>query len=88
MTLFSWLVIGYFYGWGYCFLTDWHYQILWARGYQDLPHSFITFAVERFFGISLNDSLVMQVTAITFALIGLVVLCRWIKNKFYPKAPY
>lgn len=27
LTAFSWFVLGAFYGWGYCVLTDWHFAV-------------------------------------------------------------
>lgn len=43
ITLFSWLVLGIWYGFGYCFLTDWHWDIKRKLGETDLPASFITY---------------------------------------------
>ena len=33
LTAFSWFALGIFYGFGYCFLTDWHWQIREKLGY-------------------------------------------------------
>lgn len=47
ITAFSWFVLGIFYGWGYCFLTDWHYSI---RSNLDLvvdASSYIHFLLKR-----------------------------------------
>lgn len=53
-TLFSWFVLGIYYGWGYCFLTDWHYSILRKLGYQDLPYSYIKFCLDGIFQSNFN----------------------------------
>lgn len=48
LTAFSWFILGAFYGWGYCFLTDWHYQV---RNELDLvvdANSYIHFLLKRF----------------------------------------
>ena len=76
-TLFSWLILGYFYGWGYCFLTDWHYQILANRGLTDLPTSYITFMVERGTGWRPSDDIVILLTAILFAIVSLITYTLW-----------
>lgn len=46
LLLFSWLVLGFWMGFGYCFLTDWHYQVLRQLGVDDLPSSYIAFLIE------------------------------------------
>ncbi len=42
-TASSWFIIGIWYGFGYCFITDWHWQIKHKLGETDLPNSFITY---------------------------------------------
>jgi hypothetical protein len=31
LTTFSWFILGIFYGFGYCFLTDWHWEVRECR---------------------------------------------------------
>ncbi|MGM0587011.1 MAG: DUF2784 family protein [Bacteroidota bacterium] len=50
LTAFSWFVLGIWYGWGYCFCTDWHWQIRRHLGDSDLPQSYMTFLVEIWTG--------------------------------------
>lgn len=50
ITLFSWIVLGIWKGFGYCFLTDWHYQVLRTLGETGMPSSYIAFLVEKFTG--------------------------------------
>lgn len=50
ITLASWGLLGIWKGWGYCFLTDWHYQILRALGEKNMPSSYIAFLVEKLSG--------------------------------------
>ena len=50
ITLFSWGVLGIWYGFGYCFLTDWHYQVLRTLGETGMPSSYIAFLIEKFTG--------------------------------------
>lgn len=80
LTLVSWLGFGMFYGLGYCFLTDWHYQILEELGYTNLPYSFITFAIERFSGWRPNDQLVIDITGWVFAFVVLATFFVWISK--------
>lgn len=50
ITLFSWGILGVWYGFGYCFLTDWHYQVLRQLGETGMPSSYIAFLIEKFTG--------------------------------------
>ncbi|HNN03803.1 MAG TPA: DUF2784 family protein, partial [Leptospiraceae bacterium] len=54
LTAFSWFVIGFFYGFGYCIVTDMHYQVLYALGKTDLPNSYIKYLLDKIFGTDLN----------------------------------
>lgn len=66
LTAFSWFVLGIFYGFGYCFLTDWHWQIREKLGYSNESNSYIHFLIVELTGISLNEKLVDTFTAIFF----------------------
>ncbi|MFN3701504.1 MAG: DUF2784 family protein [Alphaproteobacteria bacterium] len=48
LTAFSWLCVGLFVGkLGYCFLTDWHWQVKIAAGTDNLPGSYITYLANQ-----------------------------------------
>lgn len=75
-TFGSWVVLGVWKGWGYCFLTDWHYQVLRALGERSMPSSYIAFLVEKLTGRSPNAELV---DIFTVGLAGLALLCSlWV----------
>ncbi len=69
-TLISWLAMGSVYGWGYCFLTDLHYDILMKLGYNDLPNSYIKFCLDGILGTNLNPTWV-DVGTVSGILIGI-----------------
>ncbi len=66
LTAFSWFVLGIWYGWGYCFCTDWHWQVREKLGYTTPSNSYIRFLVQQLTGISFPEKLVDTVTAIVF----------------------
>ena len=66
LTAFSWFALGIFYGFGYCFLTDWHWQVREKLGYSTVSNSYIHFLIMEFTGISLEENLVDTFTAIFF----------------------
>jgi hypothetical protein len=76
-TAFSWFVLGIRYGFGYCICTDWHWQILTARGIRNLPNSYITYLIERFSGIHPDEKLVDIITGTTFVV---ALLCSIASN--------
>ncbi|MCK5441067.1 MAG: DUF2784 family protein [Maribacter sp.] len=49
-TFGSWALLGFWKGWGYCFLTDWHYQVLRRLGARGMPSSYIAFLVQNITG--------------------------------------
>lgn len=67
-TFTSWILLGFWKGWGYCFLTDWHDQILYALGERHMPLSYIAFLVQKSTGLLPDDQLVNSLT------VGLAIL--------------
>ncbi|MBN3035893.1 MAG: DUF2784 family protein [Bacteroidales bacterium] len=51
----SWVILGLFYGFGYCPLTEWHFDILGKMGYHDLPMSYTAYLLERLTGRLLSS---------------------------------
>jgi len=68
LTAFSWFVLGKWYGFGYCFCTDWHYQIRMKLGYFDMPSSYVKFLIDSLTGLDINAKLVDIFTLIFFLL--------------------
>ena len=80
--LFSWIVLGFWKGFGYCFLTDWHYDILRALGESDLPNSYISLLVKTLTGWLPNAHLV---DSFTVGLTVLALICSVYVNFFKQK---
>lgn len=66
ITAFSWFVFGIWYGWGYCFCTDWHWAVREHLGFTDMSHSYNHFLLLQLTGINFSVQLVDRVTAIVF----------------------
>lgn len=83
LTFFSWGILGIWYGWGYCPLTDWHWETLYRLGHRQLPVSYISYLLERTLGWHLDDFIVDLLT------LGLAVvaLAASIKVNFFPRNP-
>lgn len=78
LTAAAWLLLGFWYGIGYCPLTDWHWDIKRALGERHLPYSFVKYMADRITGLDIDAELVDWVTAL-----GLVfgVVMAFIVNK-------
>lgn len=72
LTVFSWVVLGYFYGWGYCFCTDWHWDVRHKLGYIDMPNSYVKFLLDFITGLDWNAKLV-DILTICFLMISLLL---------------
>lgn len=62
LTFASWGILGIWYGFGYCPLTDWHWQVLRKLGEYDLPSSYVSYLLDRTLGIRLSPNLVDALT--------------------------
>jgi Protein of Unknown function (DUF2784) len=66
LTLFSWLILGMWFGIGYCPITDWQWQIKEHLGETDLPNSFIKYFADKITGKNISADLVDTLTAVGF----------------------
>lgn len=82
LTLLSWFVFGIWYGWGYCFLTDWQWQVKEKLGETNLPASFIKYFADKISGKNFDPSFVDNVTlgCLLFA-IAAAVYVNFIRKK-------
>ncbi len=82
LTAASWLVLGIWYGIGYCPITDWHWAVKARLGEEDLPNSFIKYSVDKLAGIDSDPAWIDTVTAVSFGAVFLIALCL---NFFWKK---
>jgi hypothetical protein len=81
LTLLSWGVLGIWYGWGYCPLTDWHWQVLEKLGKADLPNSYISYLLDRVLGWQPSQKWVDAGTLVlTLWAFGMSVWTNWKKT--------
>lgn len=69
----SWFGIGFWKGWGYCFITDWHWRVKHTLGDRDAAGSFIHYLVQAV-GIPATPQLTDRVVACVFAAVVLLSL--------------
>ncbi|MGC8865825.1 MAG: DUF2784 family protein [Bacteroidales bacterium] len=76
LTFFSWTFLGYWYGWGYCPLTDLHFSLLEKLGYRHLPPSYLQFMLDRFWGweISTHQADLITVGGLALGFLGSLTL--------------
>ena len=80
-TLFSWIIMGFKYGFGYCFLTDWHWDIKYKLGETNLPASFIKYFLDTYTLINLPPRTVDIITVAFFCVaIILTVYVNFLKT--------
>jgi len=81
LTVFSWFVLGIWYGWGYCACTEWHWQVREALGYQDRSHSYIHFLLLKLTGKNFDQQLVERATLILFLLSFILNIIFWFRGR-------
>jgi hypothetical protein len=62
LTAGSWVFLGFFYGFGYCPLTDWHFNVIEKLGEVVLHSSYIQYLLERLTGLVIPAKLVDTLT--------------------------
>lgn len=75
LTLVSWLGFGFFYGFGYCFLTDWQWQVKEKLGQTNLPASYIKYVLDLITGMNWNPELVDRIALVglSFSVLGCLI---------------
>ena len=66
-TLAAWLLLGLFYGIGYCPLTEWHFQVRRALGYEDTSDTFVHLLILEVTGLNLSSRLVNASSGVVLA---------------------
>ena len=78
LTFISWFAFGLWHGWGYCFLTDWHWDVKQALGQRNLPNSFIKYFADWLLGTNISPALADQIAVIGLAVAILgIVITQW-----------
>lgn len=84
LTAGSWFVVGIWYGWGYCFCTDWHWEVREKMGIYDQSTSYIHFLLLKLIGINFQKDLVDKVTlAVFFVSLALSI---WLNIRDYRRS--
>ena len=68
ITLGCWLILGIWYGIGYCPVTDWQWEVKTQLGEQNLPNSFVKYYADLLTGKNINDQIIDGITLGTFLL--------------------
>lgn len=74
ITGFSWVILGIWHGFGYCFLVDWHWSIRHKLGHRNDPNSFIKFLLDTITGLDINAELIDTMTGLLFSLALIISL--------------
>lgn len=73
-TAFSWIVLGIWYGFGYCPCTHWHWLVRREMGLLDMPNSYIKFLLDELLGLNYSAATVDLWTGILFTVAFVVSL--------------
>jgi len=84
ITFLSWIGLGFFYGFGYCPFTDWHWQIKRKLGQTGLPASYVKYYVDKITGLD-ADPFWVDACVLACALIALF-LSAWLNWRDYINA--
>lgn len=66
ITAACWLILGIWFGVGYCPITDWQWHVKEQLGEHNLPNSFIKYFADKISGADINATLIDILTAVGF----------------------
>ncbi|MBN1648402.1 MAG: DUF2784 domain-containing protein [Spirochaetales bacterium] len=69
LTLFSWIFLGIWYGFGYCFCTDWHWRVRTILGNPPPEDGYIQFLVRVLTGLHPSYEFTARTTVIVTILL-------------------
>jgi len=72
LTAFSWFVLGIIYGWGFCFCTEWHWQVRESLEKPILSYSYIHFLIKEITGIDFNPEIIDTLVVILFIICAIL----------------
>lgn len=72
LTALSWFGLGFWYGWGYCICTDWHWQVRQHLGIETISNSYIHFLIVKATGLHISVPLVDAITLVLFFAIAVI----------------
>ncbi len=78
----SWFVLGLFYGFGYCFLTDIHWRVKMSLQEEILPISFIKYILDKITGYDFDELLIDYITLAVFLCVFTISTLLFIKDKY------
>lgn len=81
-TALSWFVVGVWKGWGYCFCTDWHWQVRVMLGKPVTSNSYIHFLVKETTGLNVSPEITDIAVLTVFITVFLLALYFNLKNLF------
>ena len=85
LIVLSWFGLGIFYGWGYCFITDWHWGVRRQIGLEVTSNSYIHFLILETTGVDLPETLVDQFTFIIFFILLFISLILNIRDLLHKR---
>ena len=68
LTLGCWLILGIWFGLGYCPVTDWQWQVKEALGEINLPNSFVKYYADKITGKDVSSDFIDLITIGSFAM--------------------
>lgn len=84
-TLFSWVVMGAFYGFGYCLCTDLHFQVRRSLGIPVFGHTYLQLLAKVVLGFNLSQTASNLLAGGGLLFILAAMLAVWIRQRWQGK---
>ena len=81
LAMLSWFIAGVFYGWGYCPLTDLHWEIKRTLGETNIPISYVKYYLDKLFAYSFDPILLSNIVVPLGILVFILSIWVNLKNR-------
>jgi hypothetical protein len=80
LTTLSWFGLGFWYGWGYCPCTDWHWEVRSRMGLVD-PPSYVQLLIREVTGIMIEPGVADALAFVTLATATLLSVMFTVRDR-------
>src|SRR5438876_7739716 len=74
LTAASWFILGFWYQWGYCICTDWHWQVRARLGYSDNYETYTQLLIHEVTGLDVPGQQADLITGGVFAVVTVLTI--------------
>jgi hypothetical protein len=80
LTALSWFGLGFWYGWGYCICTDWHWKVRREMGIYDRSNNYVHFLIVELTGVDIPSDIVNSIVMFSFLISAVLSVLIYLRE--------